>query len=137
MVTKLLLALVVGAKRPSSTGTANYFCNGFAHGGRICRASDVARARAFQHDLLDSFDDRIGGRFFAEVLEHHRARPDLADRVRNAFAVDVGCRTVHGLEHRRELAFRIEIGGWRYAYRSGYGRTQIGENVTEQIRADY
>ena len=45
----------------------------------------------------------------AEVFEHHRARPDLADRIGDALAVDVGRRTVHRLEQRREFTLGIDI----------------------------
>ena len=38
-----------------------------------------------------------------------RARPDLADRVGDALAGDVGRRAVHRLEQRRELALGIDV----------------------------
>ena len=43
---------------------------------------------------------------------------------------------MHGLKHRWIVSFRIEIGGWRDANRPGDGWTQIGKDVTKQIRAN-
>jgi hypothetical protein len=39
-----------------------------------------------------------------EMVEHHRRRPDLADRIGDALAGDVRRRAVHRLEQRGELA---------------------------------
>ena len=39
----------------------------------------------------------------AEMLEHHRAGPDHADRVGDSLPGDVGRRAMHRLEHRREI----------------------------------
>ena len=41
-----------------------------------------------------------------KCVEHHRARPDLADRVGDAAPGDVGRRAVHRLEHRRDIRAR-------------------------------
>ena len=38
------------------------------------------------------------------MIEHHRARPDLADRIGDALAGDVGRRAVHGLEQSTEIS---------------------------------
>ena len=72
----------------------------------------------------------------AEVFEHHRARPDLADWIGDAFAVDVGRRPVHGFEQRRKFTFRIDVGRRRNAYRSRAGGPEVGEDVAEQVGAD-
>src|SRR3546814_17970396 len=40
----------------------------------------------------------------AQVFEHHRAAPDLSDRVGDAFAGDVRRRTVHRFEQARKVA---------------------------------
>ena len=42
----------------------------------------------------------------AEMLQHHRARPDLADRIGDALPGNVGRRAVHRLEQRGEFALR-------------------------------
>ena len=71
-------------------------------------AADVRRARRRRigEHALDRADD--GGRRVGvpEMLEHQRARPDLADRIRDALAGDVGRRSVHRLEQRRKVALR-------------------------------
>src|SRR5581483_7867441 len=53
--------------------------DGFAHVLGACLAADVARARALGQHALDRAHDRVAGVAVPEVLEHHRARPDLAD----------------------------------------------------------
>ena len=70
----------------------------------------------------------------AEMFEHHRARPDLADRIGDALPGDIRRRAVHRLEHRRKFALGIDIAGRRDADRAGTGRAEIGENVAEQVR---
>src|SRR5438128_1634261 len=67
------------------------------------------------------------------VLEHHRGRPDLADRVRDALAVDVGRRAVDGLEQRGKHALRVDVGGWRDADGAGAGGAEIRQDVAEQV----
>ena len=72
----------------------------------------------------------------AEMLEHHRARPDLADRVGDAAAGDVGRRAVHRLEHRGVFALGVDVAGGRDADRADAGRPEIGQDVAEQVGAD-
>ena len=62
---------------------------------------------------LDRADDRVVRLAVAEEVEHHRARPDLPDRVGDAPAGDVGRRAVHRLEQRRMTARRVR--GWPMA----------------------
>jgi hypothetical protein len=81
--------------------------------------------------------DRLGRRGFAEMIEHHRARPDLADRVGDAAPGDVGRGTVHRLEHRGVFALRVDVAGGRDSDRADAGRPQIAEDVAEQIGADH
>ena len=64
---------------------------------KIARAQLVLR----QHDF-DRLDDGLGRFRLAEMLQHHRARPDLADRIGDALPVNIRRRAVHRLEHRRE-----------------------------------
>src|SRR5262245_58969831 len=96
---------------------------------RVGAAAEVAGAQLglWQH-ALDRLDDRAGGFRLAEMLEHHRARPDLADRVGDALAGDVGRRAVHRLEHRRELALRIDVARRRDADGAGAGGAEVGED---------
>ncbi len=46
-----------------------------------------------------------------QVLEHHRAAPDLPNRVSDAFSSDVGRRTMHRFEQTWEFALRVDVGG--------------------------
>ena len=106
--------------------------------GRVRIAAEIPRAqRAFAERALDGADDRGRGLLLAEMLQHHRARPDHADRVGDALPGDIGRRAVHRLEHRREIAFRIDVARRRDADGAGAGRTEIGEDIAEQIRADH
>src|SRR5579862_6733304 len=102
---------------------------------RIGRAAEIAGAQLLlgQH-FFDRPDDGSGGFGLAEVLEHHRAGPDLPDRVGDTLPGDIGRRAVHRLEHRRKLAFRIDVARRRDADGAGAGRTEIGQNVAEQVR---
>ena len=69
----------------------------------------------------------------AEVVEHHRARPDLPDRVGDPLPRDVGGGPVHGLEHRRVLPLRVEVRGGGDADRARDGGAEIGQDVAEQV----
>ena len=78
-----------------------------------------------------------GGRLLlAEVLEHLGARPDRADRVRDALAGDVGRRSVHGLEHRRELPLGVQVARRRDADRARHRGGEVAEDVAEQVGGD-
>ena len=44
---------------------------------------------------------------------------------------------MHGLEHRREIAFRVDVARRRDADGAGAGGAEIGEDVAEQIGADH
>ena len=67
------------------------------------------------------------------MFEHHRARPDLADRIGDVLAVDIGRAAVHRFETRGEFALGIQVAGRRDADRTGAGRAEIGEDVAEQV----
>src|SRR6266853_4463982 len=71
-------------------------------------AADVARARSLGQHALDGAHDGLARVLVSEVLEHHRARPDLSDRVRDVLSGDVGSRAVHRLEHRREFSLGVD-----------------------------
>ena len=109
-----------------------------AAGGRVGVAAEIPRAqRAFAERALDRADDRCRGVLLAEMLQHHRAGPDHADRIGDALPRDIGRRAVHRLEHRREIAVRIDVARRRDADGAGAGRAEIGEDVAEQIGADH
>ena len=71
------------------------------------------------------------------MFQHHRAGPDHSDRVGDALPRDVRRGAVHRLEHRREIAFRIDVARRRDADGAGAGGAEIGEDVAEQIGADH
>jgi len=69
--------------------------DGLSAGGGVGSAAEIAGAELLLgQDLLDRLDDRGRGVVLAEMLEHHRARPDLADRVGDALPGDVRRRAV-------------------------------------------
>ncbi len=72
-----------------------------------------------------------------EVLQHHRGGPDLADRVGDALAVDVGGRAVHRFEQRRELTWRVQVGRRRYSDGAGARGAEVGQDVAEQVGRDH
>ena len=72
----------------------------------------------------------------AEVIEHQRAGPDRADRIRNALARDVGRRSMYRLEHRRVAPLGIDISARRDAEAARNGGAEVGQDVAEQVRRD-
>ena len=46
----------------------------------------------------------------AQVIQHHRATPDLANGVADALRGDVRRGPMHGFEHRRKTSFGIDVG---------------------------
>ena len=72
-----------------------------------------------------------------QVREHHRPRPDLPDRIGDLPAEDVRRAAVHGLEARRVRALRVEVGRRRDADGARACRPEIGQDVTEQVRAHH
>ena len=104
----------------------------------VARAAEVGRLRRrrVRQHALDRRDDRGRRLAVAEEVEHQRARPDLADRIGDALAGDVGRRAVHRLEQRREVALGIEVGRRRDADRAADGRAEIGQDVAEEVGAD-
>src|SRR3984893_6588812 len=93
---------------------------GSADRRRYCRtevvgpgiAAEIGRARAALGEHFgDGALDGRGRRGLTEMVEHHCARPDLADRVGDAAAGDVRRRTVHRLEHRRVVALGVFCAG--------------------------
>ena len=73
---------------------------------------------------LDGADDGGCGLLLAEMLQHHRAGPDHADRVGDTLPCDIRRRAVHRLEHGREITFRVDIARRRDADGAGAGRAR-------------
>src|SRR6185503_3805325 len=102
-------------------------------------AAEIRRAGGaglrIEHRLDRPYDG--GARLrMAEVLQHHGRRPDGADRVGDALAVDVGRRAVHGLEERRKGAFGVDVSGRRDGDGAGAGGPEVRENVAEEVGGD-
>ncbi len=68
--------------------------------------SGVRGADGIGEHALDRADDGCRGVGVAQMLEHERPGPDLADRIGDALAGDVGRRAVDRLEQRRMTALR-------------------------------
>ena len=68
-------------------------------------AADVAGGvLGFGVDLVEGVLDAERGAAFAEVLEHHDGAEQQGSGIGHAFAGDVGCGAVDGLEHRAVVA---------------------------------
>src|SRR5882724_8074179 len=73
-------------------------------------AAEIRRAGpALGEHLGDRPLDGSGSSTLAKMLEHHGSRPDLADRVGDAAAGNVGCRAMHRLEHRGVFARGVDV----------------------------
>ena len=116
--------------RPRSRGPTSAVVARAAEVGRARRATD-RRARARWRRRRQFAASSV-----AEEVEHQRARPDLADRIGDALAGDVGRGAVHRLEQRRIRALGIEVGRRRDADRAAHGGPEVGQDVAEQVRAD-
>ena len=92
--------------------------------------------RAFGEHRFDGAQDVGGGLWMTEMLEHHRASPDLPDRVGDSPSVDVGCGAVHRFEQRGEFALGIEVGRRGDGNGAGAGGAEVGEDVAEQVGGD-
>ena len=68
------------------------------------------------------------------MFEHHHRRPYLPNRIGDTLAVDIRGGAVHGLEHGGIVALGVEIGGRRDADGARGRRSEVREDVTEQVR---
>src|SRR5262245_50084370 len=71
-------------------------------GGRGLAAEVRRMQRRVTGDALDRAHEPRGGGVLAEMVEHHDARPEGADRIGDALARDVEARAVDRLEHGGE-----------------------------------
>src|SRR3954451_21726361 len=69
----------------------------------------------------------------AEVVEQHGDREHRGGGVGLALAGDVRRAAVHRLEHARCGAVRVDVAAGGKADSTGYGRRQVGEDVTEHV----
>src|SRR3984893_13470711 len=101
------------------------------------RATQVGRARSVAQHHLDSGDDGSGRVRMAKVLEHHRSRPDLPDRVGNVAAENIRRRAVDRLEHGGKIPFGIEIRGRGDPDRPRARRAEIRQDVAKQVGCNH
>src|ERR1700712_2512063 len=87
-----------------------------------------------RQDGLDGREDCGSGGGFAQMLEHHRCTPDLADGVGNPTSRDVGGRPVYRFEQARKRALGIDVRARGDADGAGAGGAEVGQDVTEQVR---
>ena len=59
----------------------------------------------------------------------------MSNRVGDTLTRDIRRGAVHGLEHTRQLTFGVDIGRRRDTDRTCYRRTEIGQDVSQQITA--
>ena len=72
-------------------------------------------------------------RSMAQPVEHHRATPDLTNRIGDAFAGDIGRAAMNRLKKAGKLALRVDVGARRNSNGTGTCRTQIGQDIAEQV----
>src|SRR5437868_6061010 len=106
----------------------------FSRRAGVSGSTDITRAeRLVDQRSLNRLQDRSPRLEFAEMIEHHRRRPDLADGIGDAFPSNVWSGPMHGFEERREAPLRIDVARRSDADGSGAGRSEVGENVAEEV----
>src|SRR5579864_276004 len=86
-------------------------------------------------DFLNPALDGARGFGFTKVGQHHGGRPDLADRIGDAFSGDVRSRAMHGLKHGGILFRRIQVRAGSNADRAHHRGAQVGKDVAKQVRS--
>ncbi len=71
------------------------------------------------------------------MLKHHGRGPEGGDGIRHTLARDVEGGAVDRLEHGREQALRVQVGGRRDAEAAGKCRCQVGQDVGVQVGRDH
>src|ERR1700678_114181 len=104
----------------------------------ICRSPKVARSQSgISQHVFDRLEN-VGRRgLLPEMIQHHGARPDLPNGVRDALTGDVGRGPVHRLEQRWKIAFRVDVARRRNANGARAGRPKVREDVAEEVRGDH
>src|SRR4030095_4851721 len=93
--------------------------------GGACAAADVGRAWRATCGMQDFFYRRPHGGMrllVPQELQHHRATPDLADRIGDVAPGDVRRGAVHRLEERGKFPVWVEVGAGSDAYRASARR---------------
>src|SRR3984957_14570969 len=95
-------------------------------------AADVAGGVfGFGVDLVYGLLDAEGGAAFAQVLEHHDGTEEQGSGISEAFAGDVGCGAVDGLEHGAVVA---DVAAGDDAQSADQACGQIAHHVAVEIR---
>src|SRR4051794_29169995 len=87
-------------------------------GGRAPAKIGRERLAGGQH-VLDGAHQQAGGGRLAQEVEHQLQRPEVADRVGDALADDVGGGAVDGLEQAGVAALGVEVGAGGQAHAAG------------------
>src|SRR5437867_8812050 len=64
--------------------------HGASNLNRRCRAAQIGRTRSLAQGLLDRAGDGSRGSSLPQMLEHHRARPDLSNWIGDALTREIG-----------------------------------------------
>src|SRR5579875_126431 len=112
-----------------------------AHDFRRNGIADVRRRpppgrRTLQQILGDGGLNGLGGFPISQMLQEHRHGEDRRRRIGETPAGDIGRAAVHRLEHARGRPLRIDISAGRKPDAARNRRTEIGENIAEQIVSD-
>src|SRR5882757_10827648 len=111
---------------------------GYSYGERV--ADFLGGAGGLAHALGEVGGDGVldagGLGLVAEVAQQEGDGEDGGAGVGLALARDVGRRAVHGLEHRRELAGRVDVPARGDADTAGDGRGEVGDDVAEEVVGD-
>jgi tartrate dehydrogenase/decarboxylase / D-malate dehydrogenase len=121
-------AFALASSRPRKHLTVVTKSNAQRHGMVLWDeiAAEVGRVRGgVCRHALDGAHQPFGRARLAEMVEHHHAGPEGADRVGDALADDIEGRAMDRLEHRREFALRVEVCGRCDAKRSRECRREI------------
>ncbi len=70
------------------------------------------------------------------MFQHLRRGPERRNRVRDALTGDVEGGSVNRLEHRREAAFGVDVGGWCHTKASGQRSGKIRQDIGMQVGGD-
>ena len=112
--------------------------NRIGHFGGGGFSSDIGsdETSGFQ-DGTDGIHKQIGRGFFLELFKHHGDRPEGSDRIGDTFSGDIRSGTVDGFKHTGIFAFRVDVSGRRNTDTSQHGRTEVGQDISEEVAGDH
>ena len=116
------------------TGRSNTVNDGLAQFTAVRGTADVTCFHlAIAQHMFDGIDDALGSLFLTKVFQHQSTGPDLADRIRDSPAGNIGCRAVDRFEHAGKPAFWIDVATRRHGDRAGDAGAKITENISEEV----